>query len=91
MRRETLPSSLLAPWARLNGVVMNGVRIDHRADGRGYSLVAERDIPDAAAAPLLMVPGDLVLSAEAVRGQARFDGHLKQLLDVAPELAEVHS
>lgn len=91
MKRETLPSSLLSPWARLNGVVTNSIRLDHQGDNRGYRLVAERDMSDSevAANPLMTVPKDLVLSAEAMRGDSRFDRHLRELLDAAPQLAEI--
>lgn len=78
--RDSLPV-----WCSLNDVKFHDVRVG-QLDGKGYGLVAERDLGpgDGEEAPaLLTVPGDLVLSAEAVEQYSKVDKNFRQLLDVA--------
>ncbi|KAI9845356.1 MAG: hypothetical protein M1838_001780 [Thelocarpon superellum] len=91
MRRALLPSTALASWARLNNVEFNGCAIEHLGEeptGRGFAAIAQRDIAATEAGPLMTVPSDLILSAEAVEGYAKADVHLRQLLDAVGDLSK---
>lgn len=79
---DTFPS-----WARLNDIKFNRVKLED-IQGKGYGLVASEDISAdshsaAAALPIIQIPQDLVLSAEAVDEYAKVDFNFRQLLDVA--------
>lgn len=86
MRRGVLlDRNSLPAWCSLNDVKFHDVRVD-QLDGKGCGLVAERDLRsgDGEEAPtLLTIPGDLVLSAEAVEQYGKVDKNFRQLLDVA--------
>ena len=84
MRRNFLPISSLSPWCELYNVRFSGAKVEE-TEGKGYGLVAERDLSNEVAKSgnlaLLSVPRELVLSAEAVVEYAKVDRNLKQLLD----------
>lgn len=92
MKRERLPSTALSAWAKFNGIKYDGVAIEHRDEGgrgRGFAVIAQRDISPTQEEPLMVIPRALVLSTGAVHAQARYDKHLQELLDVATELSTV--
>lgn len=67
-------------WADLNGVDVAGIKLDfHQDRGHGFVLTEEHS-PDQ---PLMTIPRDLVLSAEAVAQYAKVDKHFGQLLEIA--------
>ncbi|KAH9883283.1 SET domain-containing protein [Xylariomycetidae sp. FL2044] len=70
----------------LNDITFDGVKFAS-IEGRGYGLVAERDLggeeEDAECVKLLTIPGSLVLSAEGVKEYARENKDFRQLLEVA--------
>ncbi|PHH80149.1 hypothetical protein CDD80_2687 [Ophiocordyceps camponoti-rufipedis] len=73
---SSLPPDAFPAWARLNGLVLDGIQLRH-VDDRGLGLVLDDDaatIPD----PLLRVPRDLVLR---VGDYANVDANFKQLLE----------
>ncbi len=86
MHLEQLPITALAPWSKLNDVNFLDIKVQHLGSSKGFGLVTERalsskntfDIPT-----LLIVPHDLILSAEAVEEHAKVDHHFRQLLEVA--------
>ena len=87
-----LQSTALGSWMKLNNVEFNGINIVYLGDepvGRGFAAVAQRDISADEVGPLMCVPRDLILSAEAVEGLAKIDTHLRELLDSVGELAAV--
>jgi len=86
MHREQLPITALTTWSKLNDVNFLDIRVQDLGGSKGFGLVAERalsskdtfDIPT-----LLIVPHDLILSAETVEEHAKVVQHFRQLLDVA--------
>ncbi|GLI71976.1 hypothetical protein PoHVEF18_000143 [Penicillium ochrochloron] len=90
MKREYYPTDSLPAWLRLNGVTANGVAFqklgsaENDAD-KGNAIVAteSRTSKESDTQPevLLRVPSDLVLSLEAVHGYAKYDEHLRQVLE----------
>lgn len=85
MRRTQLPISALPAWSKLNDVTFLDTCVKE-IGSKGYGLVTERalsaedtfDVPT-----LLLVPNDLVLSAEAVEEHGKVDHHFRALLDTA--------
>jgi len=86
MQREQLPIAALPAWSKLNDVNFLDIKVKDLGGSKGFGLVAERalssedtfDIPT-----LLIIPHDLILSAEAIEEHAKVDQHFRQLLDVA--------
>ncbi|PFH55949.1 hypothetical protein XA68_17335 [Ophiocordyceps unilateralis] len=64
-------------WARLNGLVLDGIELRH-IPGKGLGLVQEEEATTAVPATLLRVPRDLVL---CVDDYANVDVNFKQLLE----------
>ncbi|PTB69793.1 SET domain-containing protein [Trichoderma citrinoviride] len=82
-----LPIEAFPAWALLNNVDFANAEI-RNIEGKGFGLVTKNDITNegreaSGAAPILRIPRDLVLSAEAVEEYAKVDQNFKQLLDVA--------
>ncbi|KAJ9665329.1 hypothetical protein H2201_004621 [Coniosporium apollinis] len=77
-----LPISAFKPWADLNGVTFNGIKVGPLPghEDRGSTVIAERALSDGED-PLMVVPRDLVLSLEGVQIHARSDRNLQELLD----------
>jgi hypothetical protein len=89
MPSSQLPIEALPAWARLNNVELHSVKLGHTA-GRGYGLVADRDLSLSAGsgeheddATILRVPRDAVLSAHAIEEYTKVDQNFRHLLDVA--------
>lgn len=86
MQREYLPITALPAWSKLNDVNFLDIKVQDLGGTKGFGLVTERalsskdtfDIPT-----LLLVPRDLILSAEAIEEHAKVDQHFRQLLDAA--------
>lgn len=86
MRRTQLPITALPAWSKLNDASFIDISVKDLGDTKGFGLATERalssketfDVPT-----LLIVPYDLILSAEAIEEHAKVDQHFKQLLDVA--------
>jgi len=86
MRREQLPIAALPAWSKLNDVSLIDISIQDLGDSKGSGLVTSRalsskntyDIPT-----LLIIPHDLILSAEAIEEHAKVDQHFRELLKVA--------
>jgi hypothetical protein len=85
MRRTQLPLSALPAFCKLNDVSFIDTGVKDLAE-KGFGLVTERalnsqgtfDIPT-----LLLVPHELILSAEFIEEHAKVDHHFRQLLDAA--------
>lgn len=86
MRRGHFSPNDLPAWCVLNDVTFIDVKVAD-ISGRGYGLVAERDLvneDDNVELPtLLTVPRDLILSAEGVEEYAKENKNFRQLLDTA--------
>jgi hypothetical protein len=86
MRRSQLPITALPAWSKLNDASFIDIGVQDLGDAKGYGLGTERalsskdtfDVPT-----LLIVPHDLILSAEFIEEHAKVDQHFRQLLDVA--------
>lgn len=85
MRRTKLPISALPAWCKLNDVTFLDTTVKE-IEGKGLGLVTDRSLSsqDTFDTPtLLIVPNDLVLSANAIEEHAKVDHHFRQLLDAA--------
>jgi hypothetical protein len=86
MRRSQLPITALPAWSKLNDASFIDIRVRDLGGTKGYGLATERvlgskdtfDVPT-----LLIIPHDLILSAEAIEEHAKIDQHFKQLLEAA--------
>lgn len=85
-----LPISAFKPWADLNGVTFNGIKVGPLPghEDRGSTVIAERALSDGED-PLMVVPRDLVLSFEGVQIHARSDRNLQELLDALGDFGRV--
>lgn len=86
MRRAQLPITALPAWAKLNDASFIDISVQDLGEAKGSGLGTERalssketfDVPN-----LLIVPHELILSAEAIEEHGKVDHHFKQLLDAA--------
>ena len=86
MRRQHLPITSLPAWAKLNDVNLIDIQVQHLGSSKGFGLVTERLLTSEATfdtPTLLLVPPDLILSADAIEEHAKVDRHFRQLLDAA--------
>jgi len=86
-----LSNTELPAWALLNGVEINNVAIDSVPghEERGSAIISRKASLDASCNPLLVVPGDLVLSLITIERQSRYDPHLLELLTAVSDFAKV--
>ncbi|UNI15830.1 hypothetical protein JDV02_002326 [Purpureocillium takamizusanense] len=80
-----LPLDAFPAWALLNDVTFSGVKLQQTKD-KGFGLVVDGDLGPSEggnASPLMRIPQDLVLSAEAVDEYSKVDQSFKQLLETA--------
>jgi hypothetical protein len=95
MRRDYLPIEALTPWAKLNGISLEGIafRKLQGADGtdKGSAIVAtvEKNDGEDEADTLLTVPSDLALTSEFVHNHAKIDRHLREVLDAVGDFGRV--
>ncbi|RYP07716.1 hypothetical protein DL764_002335 [Monosporascus ibericus] len=92
MRRGHFPLDGLQAWCLLNDVTFIDTKVQ-RIEGRGYGLVAERELrteDDNEALTILKVPRDLVLSSEGIDEYAKENKEFRQLLDAAGRLSTRH-
>ncbi len=86
MKRGHFTIDSLPAWCLLNDVKFLDVRV-HDIEGRGYGLVAERELTNKSEydgnPAILKVPRDLVLSSEGVEEYAKENKDFRQLLDAA--------
>ncbi|KAI1211736.1 SET domain-containing protein [Annulohypoxylon truncatum] len=86
MRRGSFSLNDLPAWCVLNNVTFLDVKVAD-INGRGYGLIAERDLVDEDGTDdipaLLTIPRDLILSAEGVEEYAKENKDFRQLLDIA--------
>ncbi|TVY31195.1 SET domain-containing protein [Lachnellula hyalina] len=86
MRREQLPLTALPAWSKLNDVSFIDISVQELNDSKGSGLVTSRALSSKATydiPTLLVVPHDLILSAEAIEEYAKVDQHFRELLEVA--------
>ncbi|KAL4958798.1 SET domain-containing protein [Aspergillus stella-maris] len=94
MRRETLPIEALVPFARLYNISHRGVtfRKLKAEDGteKGGAIVAteDRQPDDEASGNILTVPSNLVLSLGMVQERARYDHHLRDVLEAVGDFGK---
>ena len=88
MQRSELPLTFLDSWAKINDISLYNVKIGN-VKGRGFGIVAGETIDESPNSTLVVIPKELVLSAESVHDWAKTDTHLRDLLDVLENLAAV--
>lgn len=89
MQYETLPTSSLAPFVRLNNISLNGVEIT-RIGGKPIDAgVGIKHTPATydPSRPFLEIDAELVICAKTVEGHAKADVHLAEALAAAGEFA----
>jgi hypothetical protein len=84
----SLPNSALRPWAQLNGIALDGISVGSIPE-RGSGVVAIRALKGGDEGPLMVIPGDLILSLERVEMQAKSDQHLRTVLEALGDYARV--
>lgn len=81
---SVVPLEDLLAWARLNYVDFGGTRVEN-VPGKGLGLFTTQsrlhEQQETKAGPLLEIPRDLILSAEAVEDYAKVNKNFRQLLD----------
>lgn len=78
-----LPIEAVPAWVRLNNVKVSNVNLQP-VQGKGLGFVATKDLTDNddnENTPLLYIPRDTVLSADAVEEYAKVDANFRELLD----------
>jgi hypothetical protein len=95
MHRTILPLSTLDAWSRLNDVTYLDCQTRKFEGARGMGLVTSKKLSSKHTfekPTLLIIPHDLVLSAEAVEEYTKVDQYLKELLAVAggKVLSKIH-
>lgn len=88
MHRETLPPDSSLPWAKLNNIVLNGVKISQLGKSRGSGVIATREL-SADNAALMTIPRELILSLDNVWIYAKADHHLREVLEAVGPYARV--
>lgn len=90
MRRQYLPLQSLPAWARLNGIVTNGVAFQNLSSSesdtdKGNAIVATEEKSshenDSLPQVLLQVPRELVLSLETVQDYSKSDQDFREVLE----------
>jgi len=84
MQIPHLPISALPAWSKLNDVNFLDIRVEDLGSSKGFGLVTSRDLnsKDVFDVPTLMiVPNELMLSAEAVEEWGKVDAHFKEVLE----------
>ncbi|KAL9108221.1 MAG: hypothetical protein Q9227_006959 [Pyrenula ochraceoflavens] len=90
MKRQIAPMSRLTEWANFYGAKFHNAQIQQTQD-KGGALVALRAVPEDADVlyrVLLTVPQELVLSLAFVQEQAKYDKHLRDILDALREFGK---
>ncbi|CAZ81753.1 unnamed protein product [Tuber melanosporum] len=87
MHYETLPTSSLAPFIRLNNISLNGVEIARIGGEPIDAGVGVKHAPTAydPSRPFLNIDAELVVCAKTVEGHAKADVHLAEALAAAGE------
>ncbi|RPA89462.1 SET domain-containing protein [Choiromyces venosus 120613-1] len=87
MQYETLPTSSLAPFIRLNNISLNGVEIAHIGGEPIDAGVGIKHTPTTydPSRPFLNIGAELVICAKTVEGHAKADVHLAETLTAARE------
>lgn len=80
MPRERLPLTALPAWMNFNNAAFAHVKLQD-IEHKGHGLVTQEKSVDIGQSPVVKVPHDLVLNAEAVDEYAKEDRNFRQLLD----------
>ena len=88
MHRETLPPDSSSPWANLNNIELNGVKISLLQKSRGSGVVATRELSEDNAV-LMTIPQELLLSLDNVWVYAKADRYLREVLEAVGDYARV--
>ncbi|KAK0107353.1 hypothetical protein ONS95_004046 [Cadophora gregata] len=86
MQIPHLPITALPAWCKLNDVNFLDIRVQDLGCSKGFGLVTSRALnsKDVFDVPTLMiVPSELILSAETVEEWGKVDTHFKEVLDRA--------
>jgi len=86
-----LPTRALPAWALLNAVELRGVEIKPVPghEDRGTAIISKKSEQSSSHNPLLVVPGDLVLSLKTIERQSRYDTQLQEVLAAVGEFSKV--
>lgn len=88
MHLEKLPVSAIPAWVKVNGISFNGVTISKLTDDRGLGVIGDGG-NSYRTGPLMLVPADLILSAQNVFTFAKSDKHLREILEAAGDYSKV--
>jgi len=88
-----LPTTALPAWALLNAVELRGIEIKPVLghEDRGTAIVSKKSELSSSHNPLLVVPGDLVLSLKTIERQSRYDTQLQEVLAAVGGFSKVES
>ena len=88
MRREYAEIGALRDWINRNHVQLNCATISKLENGHGSGIVATQNV-DEENFKFVVVPRSLILNRAYVWAQANSDRHLRELLEVNGDFAEV--
>lgn len=88
MHWEVLPIDNLGPWARLNNVEFNGVKVCALPGSKGSGVIATTEKSESDAL-LMSVPQEVVLSLDNVWIYSKSDRDLLQVLEAVGEYSRV--
>lgn len=80
MHRERLPLQVLPAWLQLANGTFSNVEVQP-IQHKGNGLVAQASSVDIGQSPVITIPHDLVLNAEAVEEYAKEDSNFRLLLE----------
>ena len=78
----------LLPWARFNGVTLNGVDV-RPTDNKGMAVIASASQEVLDSKPLMEIPQDLILSKEGVELHVKSDVYLRNVLEALGDFGGV--
>ena len=88
MRRDRLPITSLAAWARLNDVPLDNVEIRELENGFGCGIVSTIAATEHGT-EFLAIPPELVLNVGLAWLYAKNDSYLRSILEANGEFAKV--
>lgn len=75
------PLSEFPAWAELYGATFHGVEFGQAGEGKGFGIIAARDLVASEEGPLMTLPRSLVLSRETVLEEVKVDHWLRDVFE----------